>query len=95
MSALDYSLDALEQAVKAWQQERAELRAALADMLYGWRYIRQSHGDLYGVGWDRAQEKAEKAFGIARNAPVPDDCFTARIKSEFAPITQPQEQSCK
>ncbi|UWX68851.1 hypothetical protein [Burkholderia gladioli] len=40
----------------------AELVEALRDMLSGWRYIRQSHGDLYGVGWDRAQNKAETAL---------------------------------
>ena len=37
-------------------------KKALEDMLSGWRYIRQSHGDLYGVGWDRAQDKAEAAL---------------------------------
>ena len=39
-----------------------ELLAALRDMLAGWIYIRQMHGDLYGVGWDRAQGKAESAI---------------------------------
>ncbi len=51
--------------------EISRLRAALSDMLSGWRYIRQSHGDLYGVGWDRAQGKAEAALGIDKDAPVP------------------------
>lgn len=27
----------------------------IADALAGWRYIRQHHGDLYGVAWDRVQ----------------------------------------
>lgn len=35
---------------------------ALRDMLAGWKYIRCTHGDLYGVGWDRAQIKAEEAL---------------------------------
>lgn len=39
-----------------------ELLAALQDMLSGWKYIRESHGDLYGVGWDRAQDNAEDAI---------------------------------
>lgn len=39
-----------------------ELVDALEDMLSGWRYIRHVHGDLYGVGWDRAQQKAEAAL---------------------------------
>ncbi len=43
-----------------------DLYAALEDMLSGWKYIREMHGDLYGVGWDRAQEKAEAALSQAR-----------------------------
>ena len=51
------------QAAHAAQQKRVEeLEAALRDMLSGWRYIRETHGDLYGVGWDRAQEKSEQAL---------------------------------
>lgn len=42
--------------------ERRALAEALRDMLNGWLYIRESHGDLYGVGWDRAQHKAEAAL---------------------------------
>jgi hypothetical protein len=44
--------------VVALTVHRDELLAAMEDMLNGWRYIRQTHGDLYGVGWDRAEEKA-------------------------------------
>jgi hypothetical protein len=43
-----------------------ELLEALEDLLGGWRYIRQVHGDLYGVGWDRAESKAESAIKKAR-----------------------------
>jgi hypothetical protein len=43
-----------------------EVVEALQDMLSGWRYIRSVHGDLPGVGWDRAQQAAESA--IARTA---------------------------
>lgn len=43
-------------------RERDEALEALRDMLSGWKYIRQVHGDLYGVGWDRAQTKAEKVL---------------------------------
>lgn len=42
-----------------------ELLAALKDMNSGWKYIRHSHGDLYGVGWDRAQGKADAAIAKA------------------------------
>ena len=44
------------------ERERDEAREALTDMFSGWKYIRQVHGDLYGVGWDRAQTKAEKVL---------------------------------
>jgi hypothetical protein len=42
--------------------QRDRLAEALRDMLSGWRYIRKVHGDLYGVGWDRAQTKADEAL---------------------------------
>jgi hypothetical protein len=42
-----------------------ELLDALRDMLSGWMYIREIHGDLYGVGWDRSQEKALAAIAKA------------------------------
>lgn len=42
-----------------------ELLEALQDMLSGWEYIRANHGDLYGVGWDRAQNKATSAINKA------------------------------
>lgn len=44
------------------ERERDDAREALRDMLSGWKYIRSVHGDLYGVGWDRAQSKAETAL---------------------------------
>ena len=31
-----------------------------ADAVAGLRYIEQSHGRLYGVGWDRVYEKADR-----------------------------------
>jgi hypothetical protein len=46
------------------------LREALEDLLNGWKYIRRTHGDLYGVGWDRAQSKGESALA-ALPAPAP------------------------
>ncbi|UOD28750.1 hypothetical protein INH39_25415 [Massilia violaceinigra] len=51
---------------------QAELVEALRDMLSGWRYIRQSHGDLYGVGWDRAENKASAALERAAAPSQPD-----------------------
>ena len=59
-----------EERKRDWWRARAEslesdnqrLRDALKDMLSGWKYIRETHGDLYGVGWDRAQLKAEQAL---------------------------------
>jgi hypothetical protein len=46
--------------------ENEAMRNALLDMLSGWKYIRSTHGDLYGVGWDRAQSKAEAALHPAQ-----------------------------
>ena len=43
-----------------------ELLEALLDMAAGWEYIRSTHGDLYGVGWDRAENKARAAIARAR-----------------------------
>ena len=37
-----------------------ELHLTLCDALAGWKYIRETHGDLYGVGWDRVQERLER-----------------------------------
>lgn len=33
-----------------------QLVCVLKDALGGWRYIRDVHGDLYGVGWDRVED---------------------------------------
>lgn len=60
--AVVYKRAELHAAIDAMQAEIDRLRAALTDMLSGWRYIRGAHGDLYGVGWDRAQLKAEAAL---------------------------------
>lgn len=59
MSKLPHGTEDLEDSNK-------KLRGALEDMLSGWRYIRSTHGDLYGVGWDRAQKKAEEALGNSK-----------------------------
>lgn len=37
-------------------------RDAIQDLRSGWIYIRETHGDLYGVGWDRAESKADEAL---------------------------------
>jgi hypothetical protein len=47
----------------------AELLAALKDMHSGWKYIRETYGPLYGVGWDRAQKQAEAAIAKAEDKP--------------------------
>ena len=41
---------------------------ALKDLLSGWKYIRNNHGDLYGVGWDRAQQAGEAALAALTGA---------------------------
>lgn len=66
--------DAIEDAEQSFMYDpgvdkaHEALLEALEDMLNGWRYIRRSHGDLYGVGWDRAEEKAQAAIDKATNA---------------------------
>ena len=49
------------------QEQRAvlqEAKAAMRDMLCGWKIIRYSGGEdkIYGIGWDRAQAKVEAAL---------------------------------
>jgi hypothetical protein len=46
-------------AMESLQLSDEEILDALQDALNGWTYIRQCHGDLYGVGWDRVQDKLE------------------------------------
>jgi hypothetical protein len=46
-------------------RERDELREATTDALAGWRYIREHHGDLYGVGWDRVEQSLSAALGTS------------------------------
>jgi len=38
------------------------LEDALLDAVSGLRYVRQNHGNLYGVGFDRVEEKSDKAL---------------------------------
>ena len=56
-----------EDAMKAIRRFAAsdELLEALKDMNSGWKYLRENYGDLYGVGWDRAQVKADAAIAKA------------------------------
>lgn len=37
-----------------------------SDMLSGWRYIREEHGDLHGVGWDRCEQSAVVSITLAK-----------------------------
>lgn len=43
-----------------------DLLEAASDALAGWKYIRQHHGDLYGVGWDRVEQALVGAIAKAR-----------------------------
>lgn len=70
------AVDALESRLDYWRRlaearspqltaalaREAGLRGAANDALAGWRYIRQEHGDLYGVGWDRVEGKLGDAL---------------------------------
>ena len=91
------TLESYADKVTALQAHIEELRKALEDMLAGWKYIRETHGDLYGVGWFRAQTKAETALAstpqqslqahddevIERCAKICDDCGTAQGAARF------------
>lgn len=52
-------------AFSAQEAASPTLLEALEDMLSGWRYIREQHGDLYGVGWDRCEQAARAAITLA------------------------------
>ena len=61
----------------------AMLRLALTDMRSGWRYIRRTAGDLYGVGWDRCEKSATTALNATqvdvdawKAALIPAKCST-------------------
>ena len=46
---------------KHLQEHKADqLHLTLCDALSGWKYIRETYGDLYGVGWDRVQKRLEE-----------------------------------
>ncbi len=55
---------------------------ALRDMLSGWIYIRGTYGDLYGVGWDRAQNKAEQALAPQPSQEALDAYVGERVAEE-------------
>ena len=62
----DALIESQRDQIDALRAVNAELVEALTDMNNGWKYIRNSHGDLYGVGWDRAQDKADAALAKAK-----------------------------
>lgn len=73
-----------------------QLVTALEDALSGWRYIRENHGDLYGVGWDRVEARASRALERAKEMHV--EVSDAPVQSvervwvggaEFVPATKP------
>ena len=69
----DYNYSELEEqcdAVRQLESNNAELLEALEDILSGWRYIREVHGDLYGVGFDRAEFNASAVIAKAKGEPT-------------------------
>ena len=48
-----------------------QLEDLAADAVSGLRYIEQTHGRLYGVGWDRVYEKADR-LQPANALPTPE-----------------------
>ena len=45
-----------------YARKARHLEDALLDARSGMKYIRETHGNLYGVGFDRVEEKAVKAL---------------------------------
>lgn len=46
-------------------RDLVSIEDAIRDALAGWRYLRECHGDLYGVGWKRVEKKLAGALIIA------------------------------
>lgn len=51
-----------EWSMDEFARKARQLEDALLDARSGMRYIRVTHGNLYGVGFDRVEEKAAKAL---------------------------------
>lgn len=67
MAPLGVMIDNFPHLLAIAQEQRAvlqEAKAAMRDMLCGWKMIRDSGGEdkIYGIGWDRAQAKVEAAL---------------------------------
>jgi hypothetical protein len=66
-----HRLPAVEAELAKVTAERDALADLAFDAVAGLRCIRQSHGELYGVGFDRVESKAaklERHLGAARAA---------------------------
>lgn len=56
-----------------------------ADAVSGLRYIEQTHGQLYGVGWDRVYKKADR-LQLGHALPLPEEKTQKPLtKPEFPP----------
>ena len=51
-----------ERAMEEFARHARRLEDALLDARSGMRYIKKTHGDLYGVAFDRVEEKANQAL---------------------------------
>ncbi|UOF77855.1 hypothetical protein [Bacteriophage sp.] len=74
------------------KQAAEKALAALEDLVAGWKYIRSSHGELYGVGWDRAQGKGDSAIESLRAALFTHPAPVAAAPEGWQPIeTAPKD----
>lgn len=48
-------IDALLSQLEEMREREKRSSEVVSDALAGWRYIREHHGDLYGVAWDRVE----------------------------------------
>lgn len=54
--------------ITALLAEREVLLDAVKDSLSGYKYIEEVHGKLYGIGFERAIEKCEKAIQLCEES---------------------------
>lgn len=56
--------DVISLGIQADKDRIALLEDALKDARSALLYVREVHGELYGVGFDRVEEKAKLALGV-------------------------------
>lgn len=90
---LDKTDSAVDEVLAEYKAAMQMALEALEDLVNGWKYIRSSHGDLYGVGWDRAEGKGDTAITALREALAQPQ--VSDYDREFWGDWQPQENTAR